>query len=286
MRRVRPWLATALLVVVAGAAGVVGVLGLPRQSAAAWVTKLPSRSPSAWVSRVLAATQAAGTARLSGVVTEQFSYASSPRTKSTSSTLSRLRAIKFEISGAIDFTTHRLETDAVDRGHLFKHEVEIGRTLFTTRTVGRPQHVKGHIAVGPLGTLAYEEPFTSYDPLATPSATVRVKALGTGTVGGIDVLAYQLVSRSCDPPVPLPVVDVWVDHLGRLVQIRTALRATAPPSKEPSGYPPEPVEHVSLVETFTLSDFGNPMTIRQTVPAAQFSSPGPTTLPKSPHCQG
>jgi len=30
-------------------------------------------------------------------------------------------------------------------------------------------------------------------------------------------------------------------------------RSTAPASKEPSGYPPEPVEHVSLVETLTLS---------------------------------
>jgi hypothetical protein len=63
-------------------------------------------------------------------------------------------------------------------------------------------------------------------------------------------------------------------------------QSAVPASKEPSGYPPEPVEHVSLVETFTLSNFGNPVTIRQTVPAAQFSRAAPTTLPKSPHCQG
>jgi len=287
MRRVLPWLATALVAVVAGTAAVVGALGLPRQSAAAWVTQLPSRSPSAWVGRVLAATRAAGSVRLSGVTTEHFSYASSPRTTSTSSTFTRLRAIKFEVSGAIDFTAHRLETDVVLRGHLFEHEVQLGRTLFVTRTVGRPQHVKAHIAVGLLGGLAYVEPFTSYDPLATPAVTVRVKALGTGTVGGIDVWAYQLLGRSCGPATPLRAVDVWVNHLGRLVQIRTVLRSTVPQSKQPAGYPAQPVEHVSLVETFTFSDFGSPVTIRQTVPPAQFRAPqgSPPPSPNS-ECHG
>jgi len=273
VRRVLPWLATALVAVLAGTAALVGALGLPGQSAAAWVTQLPSRSPSAWVARVLAATQAAGTARLSGVVTEHFSYFPPPRTNSTSSTFSRLRAIKFEISGALDFTAHRLETEAVNRGRPFEHAVQVGRTLFTTRTVGRPQRVKTDIGVSLLGGLADEEPFTSYDPLATPSDTVRVKALGTGTVGGIEVSAYQLVGRSCGAATPLPAVDVWIDHLGRLVQIRIVLRATAPQSKQPAGYPPQSVEHVSLVGMFTISNFGSPVTIRQTAPPAQFRAP-------------
>jgi len=273
VRRVLPWLATALVAVLAGTAALVGALGLPRQSAPAWVTQLPSRSPSAWVARVLAATQAAGTARLSGVLTEHVSYFPPLRTNSTSSTVSRLQAIKFEVSGSIDFTDRRVEMEAVDRGRLFEYEVQVGRTLFTTRTLGKPQRVKTHTVVGLLGEIADEEPFTSYDPLATPSATVRVKALGTGTVGGIDVSAYQLVGRSCGAATPLPAVDVWIDHLGRLVQIRAVLRATAPQSKQSAGYPPQPVEHVLIVETSMFSDFGSPVTIRQTVPPAKFSAP-------------
>ncbi|MGH9109556.1 MAG: hypothetical protein ACRDY3_08890 [Acidimicrobiales bacterium] len=71
------------------------------------------------------------------------------------------------------------------------------------------------------------------------------------------------------------------------MQVRTALRATLPPPKEPSSDPPGPVRHLSLVETTTFHDFGNPTTIRQTVPPAQFTAyqGNPPSTP-SPNCHG
>lgn len=292
MRRLLPWLATTLVAVGAGAAGVVGAFGLPRPPAAAWVTQLPSRSPSAWVARVLATTRAAGTALLSSTTTEHLSFASSTSSSPSASNGSyQPRTFEFQISGAVDFTTHRLETNAMAGGHPLDHDVQLGRTLFATELHARgalPSHRKYLSPVGVLGSLAYEEPYTPYDPLATPAATIGVKPLGVGTVGGIDVWAYRLVGRSCAPATALPVVIVWVDARGRLVQIHTALQATVPPPKQPSGYPRPPVQHVSLSEMTTFSDFGNPVAIRQTVPPTQFAAPeGSGELPApNTHCRG
>ena len=289
VRRVLPWLATALLAAGAGTAAVAGALGLPRQSAAAWVTQMPSRFPSAWAARVLAATRASGTALLSSVTTEHLSYTSSTSSPSTSSTLYRAQTYDFRTSGAVDFTARRSEKDIALMSHRFEHEVQLGRTLFITAFPSAGVHLSHrrlHSPVGVLGEIADEMPYTPYDPLATPSATIEVKARGVGVVDGVDVWVYQLVGRSCGPATPLPIVDVWVDAQGRLVQIRTVLRATAPQSEEPAGYPPTPVEHMLLSETTTLHDFGDPVTIRPSLPPALFtaSSGKPPPAPNS-HCQ-
>ncbi|MGH9109555.1 MAG: hypothetical protein ACRDY3_08885 [Acidimicrobiales bacterium] len=133
---------------------------------------------------MLAATRAAGTVQLSGVTAERLSASPMSSSASTSSTLRRL-LFEVRFSGSVDFTTHRLEEDSEVAGHPSKHVVQIGHTDFVTAFHNippshhhrlLPSHLTVHAPVGLLGGFAYLEPYTPYDPLATPSATAQVKA--------------------------------------------------------------------------------------------------------------
>ena len=162
MRRLVPWLVTGILAVGAGAGGVVGGLGLPR------------RSPAAWASRLLATTRAAGTAQV-----EVTTVTTSP---------SPLLVNALTQSGPVDFRTGSFALGfsvGPRTSHLAVEQIVIGRHQYLV-TKGGLHHTFATTlpqrSVGPLGSVSA---VGSLGALERPDRVWQVRRLGTARIGAI-----------------------------------------------------------------------------------------------------
>jgi hypothetical protein len=112
-----------------------------------------------------------------------------------------------------------------------------------------------------------------------PFHAVRVEDLGSNVVDGIPVTGYRVIteptcasSRSHHLSVATGPSEVWVDGIGRLVQVRATFSASV---EEPTGTPPageHPVATATTTGVIRFSGYGEPVTI--------------TAPPVSPHPLG
>jgi hypothetical protein len=263
MRRLAPWVLVSLIAVGAAAGA---ALGIAHSSS--------GETPSQWVATLLATTEKAGTAR--------FSY-----TQITSSPNANLRR-SLSGHGTANLVTDDAGVTEVD------HEVGFNSTnggpihpVHTTTTV----HA---IVIG--GTVYQENPIPGFsftnryhalafpnlpraqrglslalnasvalDALRGPSSVASIRTLGPDTVDGAAATRYELTYaplHMCSPHQPPEVVrrqpsDVWVDHAGRLLQVRsTSYFSDLLPRgvKLPADFPRGPTTTVS---TLTFSAFGS-----------------------------
>lgn len=251
MRRLVPWLATALVGVGATTAGILGSLGMPGQS------------PSAWASGVVAATTAAGTARVRIVI------ATSPG--------GTVRHLTERFVGSVDFSAdaYRLTTRTTSGGpSITSPTVEIGigdRSYVRLSTAGAASVWQVSVDRGVERDL--DAARRVFGTLRHPGAIWQVQDLGPSPIGG-GTTHYRATVRT---PTPIcrpttfepPSLQVWLDPHGRLVRSQLTVRFAL---RRAPGTPPA---WQTSVETVEVGHFGSPVTIRRpanTVRSGAYSS--------------
>ena len=267
VRRLVPWALLGLLTVGA-AAGI--ALGVANQ---------PGQTPAQWVASALATTARTGSAR--------FTYSDSD-----SSSIAELRS-QVRGYGVVDFKRGDLRDTEVNRqlndGGGANADQHARSSLDTTETIGightlyedigapldihwmklpLPREPQSNLGFGAAlnGNVALSG-LEGVDPVVT------VRAAGPATVGGVATIKY-LVSTAAPVLCPgqhkttgltfeqLPTT-VWIDHAGRIVQVRSEFREEFGPPPAGIGAPFShiPTGSVHSVATLRFSDFGLPLTI-------------------------
>jgi hypothetical protein len=254
MRRGLPFVLVGLVAVATGIGAWLGVSSAPAGGPA-----------QAWVAQVLATTQAAGTVR--------FTY-----TSVTTSSHSLLQS-SASGSGALDFADDAARATEI-QGHngLSSSQIRLGRTVYMGITVPGQPHDRwfdfgqpSHIDQGLLG-LEFTNASGALAGFYGPYHAVRVEDLGAAVVDGIPVTGYRVISgpicsssRSGPPSDTAGPTDLWVDGVGRLVQVRStsSLSVRLPPVGTPSGHQPPGSDGGRITTTGVIRFFGygEPVTI-------------------------
>jgi hypothetical protein len=281
MRRLVPWILVSLIGVGAAAGA---ALGIDHTTS--------SETPSQWVAAVLATTKRAATAR--------FSYA-----QITSSPNAELRG-SLSGHGVANFVTGDARVTEVDHDISFSstnnqpmHPVHSNNTLKTIVVGGIVYQANPIPGIG-FTSKYHVLPFpklpsaqrglslglnasVALDTLRGPSAVASVRALGPDKVDGAAATQYEVTYAPlhiCSPHQAPEVVnqrpsDVWVDHAGRLVQVRsTSYFSDRLPRgvKIPAVFAGLPRGSTTTVATLTFSEFGSPVRV-VAPPASAIASP-------------
>jgi hypothetical protein len=254
MRRAVPWALLGLLTAGTAAGIALGVADRPSQTAAQWVAS------------AFATTAQAGTARFT------FSLV---LTHSNSAAFTEARG-----SGQVDFVSGDLTaTERAFGSNVTTHTIAIGHTEYVgldaelhARWVKLPLPHEPQSSLGLAGVLGGAVPFlglSGYEPV------VAVDDVGPASIGTTETTRY-LVSSAPPPLCPghhkhgstltskqLPTT-VWLDHSGRIVQIRSRIQETFGPL--PAGTDPAFGNltnrlRVDSASTLHFSDFGLPVAI-------------------------
>jgi hypothetical protein len=251
----------------------------------------PSQSPAQWVAGVLSTTDAAGSAHLR-FVSSTTSPGFGPTTTVGSGVVNftngnyRVSSRYHEVAaqstngGPAQQVVENWAVETIAIGQTVYSQIDSGLFPFTHWTRAHfPRDV--HQAFGLDAGIGAEDAMAGLTPIAPPAS---VREVGPGTVDGAAATRFLVTSK----PVYIcglhgrtllktfvgPTM-VWIDDLGRLVQLRTAQRiggSSAPKSpgaphiQSTSGGSPEsivPIQQAqtTIVTTLTFSDFGQPASI-------------------------
>lgn len=257
MRRAPSFALVGLVAVATGIGAWLGVSSAPAGGSA-----------QAWVAQVLATTRAAGTVR--------FTYASA--TSMTTSSDSLIRSSNSG-SGALDFADDAARATEIQGQHgSSSSQIRLGRTVYIGINIPGQPHDRwfdfgqpSHIDQGLLG-LEFTNASGALAGFYGPFHAVRVEDLGSAVVDGIPATGYRVISRplcsssrSGPPSDTAGPTELWVDGVGRLVQVRStsSVSVRPPPIGTPSGHrdPGSAGGRVTTTGVIRFFGYGDPVTI-------------------------
>jgi hypothetical protein len=286
MRRLVPVVLVGLLGLGVFAGAAIGAAGSPPPGPA----RGSSPTPAEWVAHLLATTAGAGTAH--------FAY-----THVTTSPVPDLRG-SLSGSGVVDFGRGDVEVTEVDHQIEFEgtgpsaptravpvtdtlEQIGIGPTVYQRVPYGRPGNASWmklpfpRQAHGQLGLSTALNAAVALDALGGLDPVVGVRDVGPSEVEGVAATEYVVTTappttcasaRAAVPKMTQRPSTVWVDALGRLVQVRSSEYDGGFPAavlhRQPAfaGFPTGPTVTTA---TLTFSAFGAPV---------QIAAPPPSTL--------
>ncbi|MGH8995602.1 MAG: hypothetical protein ACRDYB_06180 [Acidimicrobiales bacterium] len=175
--------------------------------------------------------------------------------------------------GVVQFSADSARMVRIDHGHEIlsgSGTVPLVDTTYLEVVHGRPYLYLEANAVGLHSALWISLPrsFDLKDPLRSLASVAgvsglfslspaSVKAVGSAQVGGVETQRYsiRLAPRCGVAANELPITSIWVDPLGRLVQLRQVVSLASPRQLR-----------TTTVTTLRLHDFGAPVTIKPPMP--------------------